>query len=458
MVSMTRAERCHASGTMLATPRLLLAAAAVAALAAPAPALAAWTAPTTVDAADDANPSAQSAFGGSVLTGWLRPVISISKRSGDGFAPVAPLTVADPFEKAWNAELDASGNAVVLTVRRHKPTQRIRATFVTAAGARSGPRTISAPSHSSTGPQLAVAADGTAVAAWDWHDRSGWRVQAAVRLPGRARFGAPQTLSPPAPGNARPWVHVAAGSGGRAALTWQVGGSFALPESQLHALTAGTDGAFGPDQALPGVSGLADVALAVDPSGAVQLAYLDEHYYGHEGSSSLHVAQGTAGAPLAAPAVLSSGGKGTSSGAQVATAFSADGSATVAWAKPGDRYEQGGTLEVFTRPGNGSFGPAQTLATGAQGVVAAGGPGASAVVGWMVENGVQHTPRCAVHAATRPQAGGPFGADETISAADSDALWPSVAMNAAGDAIAAWVTNDTGGGSGQAAAAVHHAD
>jgi hypothetical protein len=33
-----------------------------------------------------------------------------------------------------------------------------------------------------------------------------------------------------------------------------------------------------------------------------------------------------------------------------------------------------------------------------------------------------------VHAATRPNAGGPFGAAETISAADRNALWPSIAM------------------------------
>jgi hypothetical protein len=62
-----------------------------------------------------------------------------------------------------------------------------------------------------------------------------------------------------------------------------------------------------------------------------------------------------------------------------------------------------------------------------------------------------------VHAATRPSAGGPFGGDETISATDRNALWPSVAMTPTGDAVAAWITNTDGSGGGQVAAALHHA-
>ncbi len=435
---------------------------AAAALAVPAPALAAWTAPVTVDAAQDANPVAQGASGGTVLTGWLRPIISRATRSGDGFGPLAPITAADPFEKAWNAAETAGGEAIVLTMRKHKPTQRVRAIFVAADGTPSAPRTISDFHRSATGPQLSVAADGTAVAAWGWHDPAGWKVQAAVRRPGQPRFDKPQTLSPAAPvtgrTQTRPWIRVAAGVGGRAALTWQFGGNGTLPEAPLHVLTTGADGAFGADQALPDAGGLADVALAVSATGEVQLAYLGQHYGTNVGPTRLHVSQGAVGAPLSAPLVLSSGGKGTSSGPQVAAAFSADGSATVAWAKPGSRYEDGGDLEVFTRAAGGAFGPAQTLAQAVQGTVMAGGPGASAVLAWMQSTPGQHSISWAVHAATRPQAGGAFGAEQVISATDRNALWPSVAVTAAGDAIAAWVTNTDGSGGGQAAAAIHQAD
>jgi hypothetical protein len=58
-----------------------------------------------------------------------------------------------------------------------------------------------------------------------------------------------------------------------------------------------------------------------------------------------------------------------------------------------------------------------------------------------------------VHAATRASASGPFGSDETISAGNHNALWPSVAMTTAGDALAAWISNTDGSGGGHVAAA-----
>src|SRR5439155_3939420 len=112
------------------------------------------------------------AFGGSVLTGWLDPTVSIAKRSGDAFGPLAPITVADAYERAWEAGVADHGDAIVVTLRRHKPTPRIRATFVSPRGARTGPAAISDRSHSASQPTLDVARDGTAVAAWQWHDKT----------------------------------------------------------------------------------------------------------------------------------------------------------------------------------------------------------------------------------------------------------------------------------------------
>lgn len=125
--------------------------------------------------------------------------------------------------------------------------------------------------------------------------------------------------------------------------------------------------------------------------------------------------------------------------------------------KAGDHYEQGGPLQVFTRPAGGAFGGAQQIASSAQGIALAGGPGASATVSWVHGTRAANRLAWSVHAATRPNAGGSFGRDETISAADRNALWPSVAMTPAGDAVATWVTNTNGSGGGQVAAALHHA-
>jgi hypothetical protein len=180
----------------------------------------------------------------------------------------------------------------------------------------------------------------------------------------------------------------------------------------------------------------------------VQVAYLGA-------GSALRVTNGPAGAPLPAPTVLATGGKGTSSGPQVATAFSADGTATVAWGRPGNSYEDGGTLQVFARaPGATAFGAPQTLAEAAHGIVLAGGPGASAALAWMTGEQRKTFVHWTVHAATRPQAGGAFGAGRAISDPATAALWPSIAITPKGEAIAAWVTNDSGAGSGRPAAAI----
>jgi hypothetical protein len=441
--------------------KILVATGVIGALAAPAPALAAWSAPVAVAPGSQIDPVANGAFGGSIMTGWLRPTVSLATRNGDGFDAPKPITVADPFETVWQTGMSAAGDAVVLTVRRHTPTQRIRATFVSAQGARSGPMTISDHAHSASEPQLSVVADGTAVAAWQWHDAAGWRVQAAIRRPGQARFDKPQLLSPPAAAQGhsqpRPWINVAAGLGGRAVVSWQIGGDYQLPESPLHVLTAGADSVFGADQQLADAGGLAGVGLAVAPSGDVQVAYLDEHFSGHEGPSSLHVSNGPAGGSLSQPVILATGGKGTSSGEQVAVAFGQDSSATVAWAKPGENYEEGGDLQVFTRAPGGTFGAPQQIAGAAEGIVLAAGPGASAVLSWMHAAHASNHLSWTVHAVTRPNAGGPFSTDETISSTARNALWPSVAMTPTGDAVAAWITNTDGSGGGEAAAAVHRA-
>ena len=256
----------------------------------------AWTSPTTLSTADEANPLAQAAFDGSVMLGWLEPQASLSKRLG----PPAPITTADPFEKVWDGGLDRDGNAIVITVRRHKPVQRIRAII---GGAR---RTISDNTHSATQPTLDVAPDGTAVAGWAWHDPAG--LARAGRDP-PARPGALRQAAdglPTRPGKQRPFVRVAAGEGGRAVLTWQVQTGADAP---LHVLTAGENSTFGADQVLAGGGRWADVALAVGAGGAVQ-----RRLPGPDDRPDRACASPRAppGAPLGEPAVLATGGKGTS--------------------------------------------------------------------------------------------------------------------------------------------------
>ena len=58
------------------------------------------------------------------------------------------------------------------------------------------------------------------------------------------------------------------------------------------------------------------------------------------------------------------------------------------------------------------------------------GPAGSAALAWMQETQHPKSVSYAIHASTRPQAGGPFGAEQTISDTAINGLWPSIAINA----------------------------
>ena len=164
------------------------------------------------------------------------------------------------------------------------------------------------------------------------------------------------------------------------------------------------------------------MALAVGPGGAVQVAYTASSFGVHRLRATLRAASGTSGRPLPAPVVLARGGRGVNSGRTVVAAVPAEGGPIVAWLKPGDRNEEGGTLEVF--------------AGGGQQVLAASRRWSRR---WRAARAAR---RCSpggaagdeVHAATRPQAGGPFGPGVKLADGGS----PSVAMTPAGEAIALW--------------------
>jgi hypothetical protein len=384
-------------------------------------AAAAWTTPAPLEL-PDYGATASGAFGGSAI-GTFGPTATIARRSGAGFTPFAPITAEDPRERVEGAGLSDAGEAVVATVRRGRPTRRIRATIVAPDGTRGAVHTISDGSHTSTRPQLAVGADGTAVAAWAWHDPGGWRVQAAVRRPGQPRFDPPQNVSPPISRLSRwLWIDLAAGTGGHVALTWFYGGAEGLAVRALRLRSTGPDGRFSADQAMPGQGGWYDVALAVGPAGALSLAYRVGGFGVRVPRAKLRASTGTAGGALSAPVVLASGGRGLNSGRSVVTAFSAEGGPIVAWLNPGDGNDEGGALQIFVD------GETQILSEAAKELSLAGGPGRSAVLGWT------DTSTDEVHAAIRPQAGGGFGPDTKIA----DGASPAVAMTPAGEAIAVW--------------------
>ena len=292
--------------------------------------LAAWTPPTTLSTADEANPLAQAAFDGSVLTGWLKPT-GLARPSAS--APPAPHHRRRPLREGLGRRRSTrDGNAVVVTVRKHKPVQRIRATSspptARARPARSPTTRTRRRSRRSRSRQTAPRSPpgpGTTRRAGARRSRSAGPASRAST----SRRRSPRPLRRPAAGRscASPRATAAAPS-----LTWQVqtGGRRRRCTSSPRARTPPS----APTRCSPGGGRWADVALAVGAGGAVQVAYLGEHRR-PDREPARRLGHGRRAARRAGRS-SSTGGKGTSSGTQVASAFSADGTATVAWGKPGN--------------------------------------------------------------------------------------------------------------------------
>ena len=116
----------------------------------------AWTSPTTLSTADEANP----ARAGGVRRQRHARLVGPDRLAVQAPRPTRTHHHRRPVREGLGRRAeDRDGNAIVaVTVHRHKPVQRIRAII---GGTR---RTISDNTHSATQPTLDVAPDGTAVA------------------------------------------------------------------------------------------------------------------------------------------------------------------------------------------------------------------------------------------------------------------------------------------------------
>ena len=420
-------------------------------------AAAGWSAPRVVDAAGGFR-QGFSASGDLLFTGDFN-ALRVLRVSGGAFGAPAPVFSAPASEMIFEVGADGADAATILTLRRHKPYPRVRIAMRSADGTLSAPRTISGRGHAATQPDLAVAADGTAIAGWGWHDSGGWRVQVAVRLPGQPAFGPAQNLSDPDAGS-RPWVTVAAGDGGHAAVTWHDGGSYQQPSEELRATTLGADGSFGPAVLLDSGAGFYETALSVAADGRALAAWAPTYYLsrGDTEPGVLKAADAAPGARFGTARTLSTGGPGfLDQGGPVAD-VAADGRAVVAWGKPVAARHTRGVVEVFARAAGGDFGPAQVLSDGTRspsGLTLSSGGDGTIALGWADAHfaagysGPNWESRVAVRRPSDPQ----FAAAVRVSDAAHNGLWPTVRVGRGGEVMAAWVFNDDGSGGGTIAAA-----
>ena len=196
---------------------------------------------------------------------------------------------------------------------------------------------------------VAVAPDGTTVAAWSRREGSGDVVEAVRRAPGQA-FGAPTTLSETGNGATAP--QVAMDGGGNATVAWEED----LPAGErirVARLAAGASG-FEPSQTLVSMDDAAAPAVGVGANGTAVVAFQE----GTFGSRVLKAAiRDGAGSLFGIPQTISdpSGNFYATNGtASADVAVAPDGSAVVAWATfitADSRY----LVQTNTRAPNGVF-------------------------------------------------------------------------------------------------------
>ena len=278
-------------------------------------------------------------------------------------------------------------------------------------------------------PDLAIGADGTAIAVWTAPapDPLAALVRASLRPPGGA-FGAPVTV---ATVGLTGIPRVAVGPDGTAIVVWaQSDGSNDLVQASVRP----PGGPFAPPVALSGSGQDAQtpqVSFAADGTAIAAWTRSD-------GANAIAQASiRPAGGPFGAPVDLSTTGQNASLGSPVA--FAADGTATVVWTR-------GGVVQAATRAPGGAFGAPVDLSAGDGQIVdaariAVGGEGTATAV-WTLRRPSESS---VVQAITRP-AGGAFAAPIDLTATGSDAHSPQVAMSADGTTTAVW-RRPGGGGS-----------
>jgi hypothetical protein len=235
---------------------------------APGPAVspAAWTSASTLSAAgqDASEPAVAMGSDGHAAVVWQRSdgssnrVQAVVAAPGGAFGTPQTLSYAGNSAFSPNVAVDRAGNAVAVWARSDGQRSRIQVSVRAAGGAFGSPQTLSASGAHAFEPRVAMAPGGTAVVVWYRAEGIYNRIQAAVRPPGGA-FGPVQTLSGAGQGAFDPQVAMDANGGAVAVWRRSDGVRF-----RIETATAPPAGPFGSPQVLSAAG-----ADAFDPQVAV---------------------------------------------------------------------------------------------------------------------------------------------------------------------------------------------
>ncbi len=348
---------------------------------------------------------------GNALLVWISSIQSGGNSTVESLVRTSTGALLDPGELsdpgrnyAPRVVMNQAGDAVVIWTHidpgNSKPV--VQGVVGSSDGDFSQTFTLSSSAEWASGAELAINQAGDAVVTWSGDDI----VQAAVL----AADGS-VSVDPVGPGfNPRPGIDAA----GNATVVWQT-------SNAIHASVRPAGGSFSTpvDLSPSGPVYLPDVA--VDPIGnavAIWRAYSGGNY-------GVQTATRSAGGSFSAPVDL----PGSTGGFFQAVRIDAAGTATAAW------LDQFG-LRTATRPLGAAFSSPSSLGLARDGLRLAVSPAGAASLAWDAYVGGRYEARASVRAP-----GGAFTAPTTVSPAGVTAFSASTAVDAEGDAIAAWQTS-----------------
>jgi len=411
------------------------------ALLAPAPAGAAgaWLAPVDLSAASgepsspqvavDARGDAVAVWDGEVGTGFV--VQAAVRRAGGAWQAPIDISAASPGPMDGpQVAIDAQGNAVAVWTRHNGTEYIVQSAVRPASGRWQVPVNLSAAGHNATRPQVALDPRGNAVAVWQrFKSRHVIAVQAATRPVGGS-WQAPVELS--ASGQESSVApQVAVGANGDAVAVWRNHSSSGFVVTAALRPAGGTWQA-PVDISAVGLSAPASLVLGVSPQVAVDAEGNAVAVWNHP-TASTSIVQGavrTAAGPWQAPVNLSAAGRHAE---DADIAVDPRGNAIAVWDRSvGDTS----IVQSAARAAGGAWQAPVNLSTAGDDAVGprvAVDPQGNAIAAWSVDR--LSTPASIVQSAMRAAAGA-WQAPVDIAAAGSDN--PDVAVDAQGNAVAVW--------------------
>lgn len=291
------------------------------------------------------------------------------------------------------------------------------------------PTSLSVPENDSKDPQLGVDRDGDTVAVWSAFDGTGNVVQAAER-PAGGRWSSPLTIS--APGAEAGEPRLAVDAAGDAVAVWQNDDG---TDEVIEAVSRPAGGAWGAPIAISADGRDAESpAVAIDPAGDAVAVW--RRYDGAD--EIVEASTRSAGGVWQTAIEVSEAGENAY---RPQVAIDGSGDAVAVW----DRSDGVHTIvQAASRPAGGSWGAVTNLSASGESAVEARvaiDPAGDAVAIWQRSNGSVDV----VQAAGRSPAGIWQQPPEDLSESAKDSSYPEVAIDGAGDAVAVWEALEGGG-------------